>query len=271
MSLAPITSLPSNAYLPKSVHKLADEWRAADQRVNDILKQRNDANASIGQAKADDAEALKAAALSGAPLPDKEHEKATLALIDDSTRRLPHAEAERDRLGRLLVVALRDDDARRHLTETAAASAQASLAAYLETLDDAEKKVTNAHQALTDATAALSVIEALDTGAQVRLMARPPKGAPTFGPARAGVAQLAQQLAALGERKRPRERHIRLTDGREVHVVASLAADFHRDGKVTEWLDGWPPEKPSPRLAGNALLDDFRNTPTHFAPRGDAA
>lgn len=270
MSLAPITSLPSNAYLPKSAHSLADEWRAADDRVRDILKQRNDANAAIGQAQGEDAEALKAAALSGAPLPDKENEKATLALIDDSTRRLPHAEAERDRLGRLLVVALRDADARRHLTETAAASAQASLAAYLEALDDAEKKVTTAHRALTDATAALSVIEALDTGAEVRLMPRPPKGAPTFGLARAGVAQLAQQLAALGERKRPRERHVRLTNGREVHVPAGLAADFLRDGKVAEWLDGWPAETPSPRLAGNTL-DDFRNTPTRFAARGDAA
>ncbi|MBC2867318.1 hypothetical protein H1R13_20800 [Streptomyces mexicanus] len=275
MSLAPITSLPSNAYLPKSLHKLADEWRAAAQLVRDLVQQRSEAQAGISKAKADDAEAFKAAVLAGKPLPDGDNEKALRDRVADCTRRLPVAEAERDAIGRRLVVALRDDDARQHLADTAGTAVRAALAAYLEVLDDAERKVSDAHRALTDATAALHVVDALDTGSQVRLLPKAPAGVPSFAAARTAAHQLGRHLDALNERKPPRQRHVRLTNGREVHVPASLAADFHRDGQVAEWLDGWPPEKPSTRLAGGSYLgshvEDFRNAPARFTPRGDAA
>lgn len=275
MSLAPITSLPSNAYLPKNLHKLADEWRAMAQLVRDLERQRSEAQAGISKAKADDAEAFRAAVLAGKPLPDSGNEKALRDRVADCTRRLPVAEAERDAIGRRLVVALRDDDARQHLADTVGTAVRAALAAYLEALDDAERKVTEAHRALADATAALHVVDALDTGSQVRLMPKAPAGVPSFGAARTAAHRLAQQVDALSERKRPRQRHVRLTNGREVHVHTSLAADFHRDGQVAEWLDGWPPEESSTRLAGGTSLDsyveDFRNAPAHFTPRGDAA
>ncbi|QIJ62223.1 hypothetical protein [Streptomyces sp. JB150] len=271
--MEPITSLPSNAYLPKSVHALADEWRAAAQRVKDIRKDHNDAVAALAQAQRDDAEALKEAARTGAPMPDGEHEKATRARIDDAKRRLPVLEADRDAIGRRLVVALRDDQARRHLVDTTATGARAALTAYLEALDDAERKVSAAHRALTDATAVLHVIKALDTGEQVRLLAQPP-AAPSFTGARSDAHKLAQQLAALDERKPPRERHIRLVNGRNVTVPRTLAADFLRDHQVDAWLDGWPPEEPSRPLPSGTpghQFEDFRNTPSHFTPRGDAA
>ncbi len=271
--MQPITSLPSNAYLPKDAHALADEWRAAAQRVKDVRKDHADAVAALAQAKHDDAEALRTAARTGAPLPDAEQEKTTRARIDDAKRRLPILEAERDDIGRRLVVALRDDQARRHLVDTTVTGARAALTAYLEALDDAERKVNDAHRALTDATSVLNVIKTLDTGEQVRLLAKPP-AAPSFTGARTDVRQLAQQLANLDERKTPRERHVRLVNGRSVTVPRSLAADFLRDGQVDEWLDGWPPEEPSRALpAGHAAnrFDDFRNTPGHFVPRGDAA
>ncbi|GAA2901924.1 hypothetical protein [Streptomyces mexicanus] len=275
MSLAPITSLPSNTYLPKSAHKLADEWRAAEERVRAIRKAQSEATAALPQALVDDAEALKKAVHDGTPLPDGDHEKRARASIEDSKRRLPIAESERDAIGRRLVVVLRDEAARGHIADTAATTVRASLAAYLEALDDAEQKVTEAHRALAAATAALHIVDALDTGSQLRLLQRPPAGLPSFSAARTAAHQLAQQVDALSERKRPRQRHVRLANGREVHVPASLAADFLRDGQVAEWLDGWPPEKPSVQLAGGTSLashvEDFRNTPTRFTPRGDAA
>ncbi|MGW0293291.1 hypothetical protein [Streptomyces tuirus] len=271
--MEPITSLPSDAYLPESAHALAEEWRAAAQRVKDIRKDHNNAVAFLPQAQHDDAEALKEAARAGTPLPDAEHEKATRARIADAEHRLPHLEAERDSIGRRLVVALRDTKARQHLVDTTTTSAQAALTAYLEALADAERKVNAARGALTDATSVLNVIKALDTGEQVRLLAQPP-AALSFTGARTDAHKLGQQLAELDERKTPRQRHIRLINGRNVTVARTLAADFHRDHQVDAWLDGWPPEEPSrPLPSGMAghRFEDFRNTPSHFVPRGDAA
>lgn len=266
---APVTSIPSNGELPKSVRLLADEWRTADQRVKDIRKDTAEAIAALHQAQLDDAAALKAAVLANEPLPNQgEQEAAVRARIEDGGRRLPIAEADRDIIGKRLAVALRAEDVRAHLVDTTAAKVRPALDTYLSTLAEAERLVREAHQALTQATATIHLIDALDTGVQVRLMPRPPAGLPTFSQARESTALLARQLDALAERKQPRQRHVRLVDGRNVTVPRELAADMLRDGIVAEWLDGWPAEEPS-RGVGSAELSNFTDAQTRFVRRAD--
>ncbi|WP_415947744.1 hypothetical protein [Streptomyces sp. KLOTTS4A1] len=270
MSKAPITSLPSNDYLPESVHALADQWRAADQHVKDIRRHHREATSALPDARNKDAEAIKAAAIDGRPLPDPEHETATLARIDNAKQALPIVEAERDSIGRRLVVALRDDQARGHLVDAAAATMHPALAAYREALDKAERALSYRYRMVREATELLHVVEALDTGAEVRLHPKALSGMPDFYAARYGADQVAKQLSKITTRTPPSKRHVRLTDGRVIHVPSSLAADFLRDGKVEAWLDGWPPEQPSPRLPGAPASQ----ANTRFIPRserGDAA
>ena len=265
---APIASIPDNTELPENVHALADEWRTADQRVKTIRKDTADAIAHLPQAQLDDAAALSAAVLANKPLPpNREHEDATRARIEDGGRRLPIAEAERDQIARRLILALRDDDARAHLVDVTANKVRPALEAYLTALRKAEGMVQEAHQALTRTTATMATIDALDTGAQVRVAPRAPGGLPSFLAAREAATRLAHQVDALTERKTPPMRHIQLTDGRNVTVPRELAADMLRDGIVTDWLDGWPAEEPSrPAVAG---MSNFTGAPTRFVRRGD--
>ncbi|MGA5487265.1 hypothetical protein ACPCK1_05785 [Streptomyces pseudogriseolus] len=265
----PIVSLPTNDYLPKSVHALADEWRHADERVKTIRKDTAEAIAQLPQAQLDDAAALSEAVLANQPLPDdRANEKVVRARIEDGTRRLPIAEADRDDIGRRLVVALRAADVRAHLVTAVTADVRPALETYLAALAEAERAVREAHHALTQATAPLAVVDALDTGAQVRLNPHPPAGLPSFGPAREEAGKLARQLDNLDERKTPRMRHVLLTDGRNVTVPRELAADMLRDGIVDEWLDGWPAEEPS-RPTGSGMPGNFASTTVRFVRRSD--
>ncbi|GHD13296.1 hypothetical protein GCM10010313_37960 [Streptomyces violarus] len=268
----PIVSLPTNDYLPKHVHALADEWRHADERVKGIRKDYAEAIAALPQAQLDDAAALSEAVLANQPLPDdRENEKAVRARIEDGGRRLPIAEADRDQIGRRLVVALRAEDVRAHLVTATAADIRPALDSYLSALAEAERTVREAHQALTQATAPLAVVDALDTGSQVTLRPASPAGLPSYGQAREAAQRLAQQLDNLDERKTPRMRHVLLVDGRNVTVARELAADMLRDGIVEDWLDGWPAEEPSRPIGGAPanIADHFKHNRGQYVPHRD--
>ncbi|WP_406470142.1 hypothetical protein OH738_29415 [Streptomyces hirsutus] len=270
--MEPITSLPPNEQLPEQVHAVADEWRVADQRVTALQQQEATARRSIAQARNDDAQAVREAVLNDTPLPDgPTREEIARKQLADAERRLPIAEAERHIIGTRLVVALRAGHVREHLVTQAQEAMRAAVADYLAALKEAERLARQAHRALVQSTPLLGFIQSLDSGATTaRTSPAHIPGPPSFDTARQHATALARGADALTDRTRPKDRHVRLADGREVHVVASLAADFHRDGKVTAWLDGWPPEQPSPRLS--SLPSSL--SPTRFIPRserGDAA
>jgi hypothetical protein len=267
----PITSLPPNEQLPEKVHALADEWRTANQRVTDLERQKAAALASLPQARNEDEQVVRDAVLNGTPLPDgPTREETARRQMADADRRLPIAINERHTIGTRLVVALRAEDVREHLAAQAQDAIRPAVADYLQALADAEQLARTAHQALVRSTPLLGFVASLDSGVSTaRVSPAHIPGPPSFDSARQHAQALARGADALSAPSRPKQRHVRLTDGREVHVVASLAADFHRDGKVTAWLDGWAPEEPSPRLAGLASMRDFTSTPTHYTPRND--
>lgn len=246
----PIVTLPPNSCLPAAVHQLADEWRSADQRVKTLETQRAAAHAAIPQARLDDAAAIRTAVLNDAPLPQqgaKEHQQFTR--IQDAERRLPVAKHERDVLGNRLAVALRADECRKHLTDQAQHLVRPAVRNYLTALEEAERLVGKAHAQLIASSSLIAVIRALDTGKTVQTMPTQLGGVPSYHKERTAAQQLLDTAEQLTKRQSPNQRHIRLRNGREVHVTADLAAEFHRDRAVIAWLDGWPPEAPAPAVS----------------------
>lgn len=246
---SPIAALPDNDALPAEAHNLADQWRNLDERLTKTPVLIEEWRRAVLDGQREDAEALKAAVLADKPAPAKSKEdeaRAGLARVEQQAGILRE---EHYRISTELVTLLRTDEAREHIARKAAERIAPALETYRETLAEAARKVSADHRALTQATAILGLVDALDTGKQARLVPLAVGGTPNFTVAQQQAAQVRDRLDRLTERARPTKRDVRLTNGRIARgIPASLAADMHRDKRVAEWLDGWPPEAPSPAV-----------------------
>ncbi|MFC8235143.1 hypothetical protein [Streptomyces sp. NPDC057284] len=243
MSNTPISNLPSNDFLPKALHSQADGWREAAKRVGAINRAAVEAAAQLKRAELEDAESLRAAVLSGKPLPAADAEANTLrARMAEAERRLPIAKAELHRLGLALASELHKPEHRAFIAAAVQDELAPAVSAYMVTMDDAEKAVSAAHAKVSAAASLISVIRAIDSGTDIAQITHS-VAAPSFGAARTGAAELRAAVDALTTSRMgaPRFRRVELDDGRVVNLTAEAlrSVESATDRKVVAYLDGY--------------------------------
>jgi hypothetical protein len=255
-----IINLPADeSAIHPSVADLAASWRAAADRVKKLTADERAGKDALRAAELKDAADLRTAVLEGkTPPAEAKHTEAATSKLAGILRAKPVAIAERDELARDIAVALRGEDARGALVASVSAALGSALSDYRAELEKARDAVSAAARKVAEASAPLALIESLDAGrSKAELRATIPS-APQFTLALDEADKIEARLAALADSgPKLKERKIVYTgnaedgpEGRVLTVTAGLAAEFERDGLVSAWLDGAPPEPPAAPVAG---------------------
>ena len=240
-----IFGLPDNTALPERLHDLADQWRKANARLEELVDLADAAEAAIEDAKKADAEAIRKAVVEGTPIPTPgQAEAAARAKLEGFREALPAAAAEVKRISEQLLVELRKDEARHHIAAHAQKVVKPALDAYRKALNTAEKTMREATGQLAQATELLGFLDDLDSGVQFDVSPHPERiPTPDFSEARQTVNRLDEKVDHLDQRARPGWRRARFHNGQEATLDTQTAVDLARAGQIAEWIDGLPPEQ----------------------------
>lgn len=232
-----ITALPdTNEYLPAEAHDLADTWRTLTDRLDELDAEHERATATLTDAQAADAEALRAAILAEQPIPpEQEHEKAARAKVDEIEKRHAVLAAERRRIGNQLhpLLTKHRDEIDRAARELLAPAVDD----YRKELETAAQAITQARGRMVRASELLGLAEELhsgfgEAGTQPAVTVKGLDFNPALDEARAIAERVADNTPPLARWRTVRS----LKNGAEFNTDPSTARALVQQGEA-EYLD----------------------------------
>lgn len=232
-----VDKIPANEWLPESVHSLADEFRAHEERLAEFSAKRAELSREIQVAKVEDAEALKAAVLAGKDTPPEANRQKAEAALAEHMRREPVLRGERARLVAALTQALRGDN-RDRVAEIIQAKAAPAVKEYVAAVREAAAKIGEAFQAVGQCQPALDLMRDLDAG-ETQLHVPAPVALST-----GAVETFAARVADLHTRPEFDSTQQRVVvdieTGETYTAAANLISSWLAEGKTLRVVDGWP-------------------------------